>query len=106
MKKKTENGTQYLVIYDDSESIIIWVDRINIDDLVSPELICKQKSLDLSNDDNRMVSIAFTDNLNYELYTEFMNRYSSANRDNNALQWDGRDFYKGHCMRIVQKIIC
>ena len=89
-----------MVIYNDSESIMIWVDRIHINNLVTPELICKQKSLDLSNDDKGIVSIAFTDNLNYELYTEFMNRYTST-RDINALQWDGRDFYKGHCMRIV-----
>jgi len=84
LEKKTENGPQYLVIYDDSESIMIWVDRIHIDDLVLLELICKQKSLDLSNDDKGIVSIAFTDNLNYELYTEFMNRYTST-RDINAL---------------------
>ena len=82
--EKTENGTQYLVIYDDSESIMIWVDRIHINHLVTPELICKQKFLDLCNDDEGIVSIALTDNLNYELYTEFMNRYTSTG-DINAL---------------------
>jgi len=63
---------------------MIWVDRIHINHLVTPELICKQKSLDLCNDNEGIVSIALTDNLNYELYTEFMNRYTSTG-DINAL---------------------
>jgi len=84
-KNVTENGTQYLVIYDDLESIVIWVDRTDIDGFVTLELVYKQKALDLSNDDKGIVSIAFTDNLNFELYTESMNRYSSTNGNINAL---------------------
>jgi len=105
-RKITDNGIQCLVIYEESESVMTWVDTVYTEELVTTELICKHKSLDLLNHDNAIASIPLTDNTNYELYTEFMNKFLLSNQEASTPQWDGRDFYKGWCMRIVWRIIC
>jgi len=97
---------EYLIRLD-RESTTQWYENYNnwFDSMTDLELIIKKKALD-NGKDIAPIKITRIENRNYEKYQNFVEKFHSETRDPNSPGWDGRWFYMGSSMRVVQKIHC
>jgi len=68
-------------------------------------LLIKKQALDAGATVSPAI-VSRDDNVNIGLYNEFCELYMSDTRDKKSPVWDGRWFYQGRAMRVVDKLLC
>jgi len=53
-----------------------------------------------------VIAQKLSDNVNYNIYNEFIICFSLKMMNVSTPSWNGHDFYKGQTMFMVQKIVC
>jgi len=84
---------------------IQWIESKYLKGYLDLDLLIKKQAFNAS----AMVShviICHYDNININLYNKFCELYMEDTRNKKSPLWDGRWFYQGRVMRVMDKLLC